>query len=93
MAPFALFQRLGLHWADGVRFPVTGIARRRDCDLIGRIHDVDLLIPAAGILMRVPTVFVRAEAPYVLGRDVLFEAFRICFDPIGKRTTFELADR
>jgi hypothetical protein len=93
MAPFALFRRLGRRWRDGERYPVRGIARRRDCQLIGRVHDVDLLIPAAGILMRVPIVFVRGDAPYVLGRDVLFEAFRITFDPTRRRTTFELVDR
>jgi hypothetical protein len=93
MAPFELFELLGRRWRQGERLPVRGITRRRDCALIGRIHDVDLLIPAAGVFMRVPIVFVRGDAPYVLGRDVLFEAFRISFDPIGKRTTFELVDR
>jgi hypothetical protein len=93
MAPFSLFRWLGRRWRDGDRFPVRGIARRRDCELIGRVHDIDLVVPAAAILMRIPVVFVRGDAPYVLGRDVLFDAFRITFDPTGRRTIFELADR
>ena len=93
MAPFELFELLDRRWRQGERFPVRGIARRRDCALIGRIHDVDLLLRAAGVFMRVPIVFVRGDGPYVLGRDVLFEAFRITFEPTRRRTVFELADR
>jgi hypothetical protein len=92
MAPYSLFRELGLRWSDGARFPVTGIARCRECTVIGRVHDVDLVIREAGILMRVPIVFVRGDAPYVLGRDVLFDALRITFDPARRRTIFELAD-
>ena len=93
MAPYSLFRELGLRWSDGARYPVTGIARRRDCVIIGRAHDVDLVIREAGILMRIPVIFVRGNAPYVLGRDVLFDVFRITFDPTSRRTTFEIVDR
>ena len=93
MAPHELFEELDLRWHAGARFPIQGISRRRSCTLIGRLHEVDLLIPAASILMRVPMVFVRGDAPYVLGRDTFFEAFRIAFDPTRRRTIFELVDR
>ena len=93
MAPLDLFGKLGLRWRAGLRFPVQGISRRRNCALVGRLHEIDLLIPAAGILMRIPVVFVRGDAPYVLGRDALFETFTITFDPLRRRTVFDLLDR
>ncbi len=92
MAPYELCRELGLRWQDGVPLPIQGISRRRTCVVAGRIHDVDIVIPDAGVILRIPMIFARGNAPYVLGRDGLFDVFTITFDAAPRRTTFEMLD-
>jgi hypothetical protein len=93
MAPYELCLSLGLRWRDGPLTILQGISRRKTCAVEGRIHEVDIVIPDGGVILRLSMVFVRGNAPYVLGRTGFFDVFDIAFEMGRRRTIFELADR
>lgn len=92
MAPQQMCQQLGLRWQDGDSITLRGISQRKTCQVQGRVHEVDILIPEAGILLRLPMVFARGNAPYVLGREGFFDAFDIAFEKTSQRTVFQLIE-
>ena len=91
MAPDELRRELGLRWRDGTPTVLRGISRRASCAVQGRIHDVDLLIPDGGVMLRLPIVFARGNVSYVLGRGGFFDVFDVSFEPGRRRTVFNLA--
>ena len=93
MAPWDLARELGLRWRDGTPITLRGISRRKVCLLQGRIYEVDILIPDAGALLRLPMVFARGNAPFVLGREGFFDVFNITFEKANRRTVFQLQER
>lgn len=90
MAPWDLARELGLRWKDSTPITLRGISRRKVCLVQGRIHEVDILIPDAGALLRLPMVFARGNAPFVLGREGFFDVFNITFEKANRRTVFQL---
>lgn len=90
MAPQELCRQLGLRWPDGVPITLRGISQRKICLVQGRIHEVDILVPDASVLLRLPMVFARGNAPFVLGREGFFDAFDVAFEKTNRRTVFQL---
>jgi hypothetical protein len=68
MAPYELFRQLGRRWQDGEPITLRGISQRKVCIVQGRIHEVDILIPDADVMLRLLMVFARGNVPFVLGR-------------------------
>jgi hypothetical protein len=92
MAPQEFCSQLGLRWQDGAPITMRGISQRRVSEVRGRIHDVDILIPDAGLVLRLPMVFARGNAPFVLGREGFFDAFDVTFEKRNRRTVFQLVE-
>ncbi|MBI3913948.1 MAG: hypothetical protein HY327_07160 [Chloroflexi bacterium] len=87
-----LCQQLGLRWQDGARTTLRGISSHPSSVVRGRILEVDILIPDASMLIRLPMVFARAGAPFVLGREGFFDVFNITFEKVKHRTSFQLVE-
>jgi hypothetical protein len=92
MAPRELCAQLGLRWQDGGRTTLRGISSRQSSVVQGRIHEVDILIPDANMLVRLPMVFTRGSAPFVLGREGFFDVFNVTFEKVNHRTVFQLVE-
>jgi hypothetical protein len=92
MAPQELCRQLGLHWQDGAPITLRGISQRKICLVQGRIHKVDILVPDVGVMLRLPVVFARGNAPFVLGREGFFDACDVTFDKANRRTVFQLVE-
>ncbi len=92
MAPEELCRQLALRWQDGEKATLRGISPRASGVVQGRIHEVDILIPDASMLIRLPIVFARGDAPFVLGREGFFDVFNITFEKVNHRTVFELVE-
>ena len=93
MAPLVLCRQLGLRWQDGAPITLRGISQRKACMVQGRIHEVELLVPDAGVTLRLPMVFARGNTPFLLGREGFFDAFDITFEKTNRRTVFQLIER
>ena len=89
MAPRELCDLLGLHWEDGVPLSLRGISPREECNVDGRIHDVEILIQQINRRLVIPICFVTELTTSLLGRCVFFDAFRIEFDQPYRSTVFE----
>lgn len=89
MAPRALCQFLGIPWEDGRRMVMSGIAGREECDVVGRIHDVEISIPGIEQRLVIPIFFAAGETVSLIGRRVFLDAFRIEFDQPYRTTTLE----
>jgi hypothetical protein len=89
MAPYELFRELGRRWQDGEPITLRGISRRKVCMIRGRIHEVEILIPDAGVVLPLPMVFARGNAPFVLGREGFFDFFNVTFEKVTRRTVFQ----
>src|SRR5205814_958411 len=90
MAPQELCKQIGLRWQDGEPIPLRGISQRKDCWIQGRVHEVELLVAEVGVMLRLPMVFARGNAPYVLGREGFFDVFDMILEKSNYRTVFEL---
>lgn len=93
MAPEELCRQLGLRWPDGAPIRLRGISPRKTCLVQGRIHEVEIFVPQAEIMLRLPMVFARGNAPFLLGREGFFDAFDIAFEKTNRRTVFQLVER
>ena len=89
MAPRMLCEFLGIPWEDGRPMVVAGIAGREECNVIGRIHDVEVSIPGVDRHLVIPILFTVGESVSLIGRRVFFDAFRIEFDQPYRTTTLE----
>ena len=92
MAPYELFRQLGRRWQDGEPITLRGISQRRVCIVQGRIHEVDILVPDADVMLRLPMVFARGNAPFVLGREVFFDYFDVAFEKARRRAVFQFVE-
>ena len=90
MAPYELFRQLGRRWQDGEPITLRGISQRKVCIVQGRIHEVDILIPDADVMLRLLMVFARGNVPFVLGREGFFDYFDVAFEKAERRTVFQL---
>jgi len=90
LAPQELCRQLGLRWQDGAPTMLRGVSERKVCWVQGRIHEVNAFVPEAGIMLRLPMVFARGNAPFVLGREGFFDAFDITFEKANRQTVFQL---
>ncbi len=89
MAPRSLCEFLGIPWEDGQPMVVSGIAGREECNIIGRIHDVEISISGVDRRLVIPIFFASGESVSLIGRRVFFDAFRIEFDQPFRTTTLE----
>lgn len=92
MAPQELCRELGLRWQDGAPITLRGISQRKTCLVQGRIHEVDILVPDANVMLHLPMVFTRGNVPFVLGREGFFDIFDIAFEKTDRRTVFQLIE-
>lgn len=92
MAPYELCREVGFRWQDGEPTAVQGVSRRKVCSVRARIFDVDMVVPDAGVMIRLPMLFAKGDAPYLLGRDGFFDLFTVTFDKTNLRTLFELSE-
>lgn len=90
MAPQELCRQLGLRWQGGTPITLRGISQRKTCQVQGRIHAVDIVVPDASAVLRLPMVFARGDAPFVLGREGFFDIFDVAFEKTERRTVFQL---
>lgn len=89
MAPRRLCEWLQLRWDAGNPIQLYGISPREDCAVQGRIHPVDIYISNVPCRLTIPLCFAEADAPFLLGRDGFFDAFRVQFDQPRLQTVFE----
>ncbi|MBL8799884.1 MAG: hypothetical protein JNM56_38740 [Planctomycetia bacterium] len=90
MAPRRLCELLGYDWSLGTPTVLRGIAPREECQVTGMIHPVEFYIREAGCRLTIPVCFAETDGTLLLGREVLFDAFRIQFDQSQLQTVFEL---
>jgi hypothetical protein len=88
VASYELCRQLGLRWQEGMPITLRGISQRKACLVQGRIHEVDILVPDADVMLHLSMVFARGNAPFVLGREGFFDAFDITFEKKNRRTVF-----
>ncbi len=92
MAPRALCAWIGLRWEDGKPIQLHGISPREECAVPGMIHSVELVIREASLRLIIPVCFAEGDAPFLLGREGFFDAFRVQFDKVQSVTNFETAN-
>jgi hypothetical protein len=92
MAPYELFRELGRQWQDGEPITLRGISPRKVCIVQGRTHEVEILVPDADVLLCLPMVFARGNAPFVLGREGFFDYFDVTFEKAERRTVFQFVE-
>lgn len=90
MGPHRLCELLGYDWSLGMPTTLYGISARVECQVPARIHPVDIYIRDASCRLTIPVCFAEGDAPLLLGREGLFDAFRIEFDKSQSVTRFEL---
>ena len=88
-APRELCEQLGLPWEDGELIVLQGISPREECDVLGRIHQVEIYVKEVDRRLVIPVCFAAGETAALLGRDGFFDAFRIEFDKPARTTSFE----
>ncbi len=89
MAPRSALDEERAAWEDGERQVVRGISRKEECAVEGRVHWTRLVIPQASFWIELPICFVEGDAPFVIGREVFFDLFRLTFDKEKRKTVFE----
>ncbi len=89
MAPREFCERLGIPWEDGIPMVLSGISPREECQVMGRVHDVEIFIPEIDRSLVIPICFAAGDTVSLLGRRRFFDAFRIQFDQPYRTTTFE----
>lgn len=90
LAPRYLAGRIGLDWAAGEKVVLKGISEKEICDVEGRIHEIDIIIPEIASKLRLPLCFAVGNVPFLLGREGLFDYFTVGFDKENKQTRFEI---
>jgi hypothetical protein len=90
MAPRRLCELLGYDWSLGTPTVLRGIAPREECQVKAMIHPVDIFIREAGCRLTIPVCFAETDGGLLLGREALFDTFRIQFDQSQLQTLFEL---
>ncbi len=93
LAPRGLAERIGLDWAKGSKTTLRGISPKRVCSVEGRIHNVNAILPDLALQLELPLCFAEGDAPYLIGREGLFDRFKITLDKTNQRTSFTLRAR
>jgi hypothetical protein len=69
---------------------LRGIVPREECKVIARLHQVEIYLRNADRRLTIPMCFADSDdAPLLLGREGLFDAFGIYFDKKNYQTRFE----
>jgi hypothetical protein len=89
MGPKWLCDSLGLTWQAGTPIEIRGISPRAECAVLATVHQVDLYIVEADLRVQIPFCFAEGDVPLLLGREGLFDAFRVSFDKRDGVTVFE----
>ncbi len=89
MAPQRAWLSEGVAWKDGEPRTFYGISEKEECAVEGRVHWTRLVIPQASFWIELPICFVEGDAPFVIGREVFFDLFRVTFDKEKRKTVFE----
>ncbi len=66
-----------------------GISPRKECDVLGRIHQVEIYVKEVDRRLVILICFAAGETAALLGREGFFDAFRIEFDKPARTTSFE----
>lgn len=80
LGPRRLCRFLGIRWSDGTPITLTGISRRKTCQVKGRIHHVQMIIPEVQKQITIPMCLAWTEAPMLLGRAGFFDHFEVVFN-------------
>ncbi len=89
MAPRRGWDSEGAAWEDGEPHTFYGISEKEECAVEGRIHWTRLVIPQASFWIELPVCFVDGDAPFVIGREVFFDLFRVTLDKEKRKTIFQ----
>lgn len=92
MVPSSFAEDIGVTLRSGTRTTVRGISPKDECAVVGYIHPVEIHVLEARIRLVIPVCFARGAAPFLLGRLVFFDVFRIQFEQASLQTHFELVD-
>ena len=90
LAPRSLANKLNINWETGEPARMTGISPLPECVVDGRIHLLELFVREVGTRLTIPFCFAEGDAPFLLGREGFFDAFRITFDMRQQLTTFTI---
>lgn len=83
-----LADKLGLKWEYGIETVLQGVSWKENCEVIGRIHEVEVIIPDIDLMIILPICFTEGDAPLLLGREVFFDLFDVCLSKYNKITQF-----
>jgi len=78
-------------YCDG-KTEMRGIAQKKECNVYGRIHEINVIIPDLKLEIQIPVCFVKGNTPFLLGREGFFDYFKITFEKEKLRTVFELVE-
>jgi len=90
LAPRQLARDLGLPWRQGKPVVLTGISNRKACQISGRIFAIAVLLDGLQDPVTIPMCFASVDAPFLLGREGVFDLLRIEFDKPNRTTIFTL---
>ncbi len=90
LAPRELCDKLGLKWKKGKEVTLTGISKKPECKVKGRILEVEAVVPEVTLRIRFPMCFATGGAPYLLGREEFFDIFEIMLNKRKRLTLFYL---
>lgn len=93
VAPRYICDRLKLVWHEGQQVEMRGIAKKEECIVAGRIHNVDVIIPDINLRINIPICYAEGDAPFLLGREGFMDYFDVHFTKKNKETVFTLIDK
>ncbi|MBI4786863.1 MAG: hypothetical protein HY782_07440 [Chloroflexi bacterium] len=89
MAPRYAFPDIGIPWSRGKLQVIKGVARKRGSQVVGRVHEELAIISDTYHWLTLPKCFVNGDVPFVMGRQVFFDLFHVCFDKSRLMTILE----
>ncbi|MFQ6054632.1 MAG: hypothetical protein ACE5KT_04340 [Methanosarcinales archaeon] len=89
LAPRYVANKIGLDWQSGKKVMMRGISRSKPCEVEGRVHKVEVIVPDIKLKIQIPICFAIGDAPLLLGREGFFDYFIVTYDKKNKRTFFE----
>jgi len=92
MMPKRIADEMGIDWGKGEKTEMRGIAQKEECNVCGRIHEINVIIPDIELEIQIPVCFVKGNSPFLLGREGFFDYFRVTFEKVNMKTVFELIE-
>ena len=90
LAPHRAAIQLGIEWSRGDPTTLVGISRKKACQVPGMIHPVEIVVREVNRVLSVPVCFAQGDAPVLLGREGMLDAFEVTFRKPALTTSFRL---